>query len=439
QSKALKRGDAIDGWHLLAVADMNGTPTAIFEKHATQQGAIAYVTEAQGVIDRIPKSIGKLSKIRPRPTNTPHGVRLTRGSHYIPGPDEAGQYILNSSEDPCFENVAALGKEYIGWTLVANQQAGPLRSLFLEADGTSRQLNSHPEGQGLWAPDLVGALFDLVRHFPGDNPQIYAYVPGYSKRTLLGGFLPVADIGVWNPEYNAGYEAIVLLPDGVDAKPLGRMRITIPKEMAKSVSERETLLIDADGTTYLDRYWNTSPEAFYGALAGVWNYWRHLFEDHMDVEIPDPWLLDAARAGITLSRCSYRGLEPTYQIGEGAYTKIPERSHALFPVAHYEFIWAQQLWNLTEEAEPYFQHYLDHYILPDGNFVYNTQDQVEGPLNTGVFLTNSARAYDYTKNLDNLQRRLPVLRRMIAYVLNRYEYSKATFSAGDRRHGLIWG
>ena len=30
----------------------------------------------------------------------------------------------------------------------------------------------------------------------------------------------------------------------------------------------------------------------------------------MPVEIPDGWLLDAARAGITLCRCSYRGLEP---------------------------------------------------------------------------------------------------------------------------------
>ncbi len=439
QSKQLKRGDAIDGWHLLAVADMNGTATAIFEKHVTYQGVIAYVTKAEGVIDRIPKKIGNLSKIRPRPINTPHGVRLTRGSHYVPGPDEAGQYILNSSEDPCFENVAALGKEYIGWTLVANQQAGPLRSLLLEADGTSRQINAHPEGQGLWAPDLAGAVFDPARFFPGGNPQIYAYVPGYSKRTLLGGFLPVADIGVWNPEYGAGYEAMTLLPDGVDAKPLGRIRITVPKEMAKAAFERETVLVDADGTAYLDRYWNTSAEGFYSALAGVWNYWRHFFEDHMDVEIPDSWLLDAARAGITLSRCSYRGLEPTYQIGQGAYTKIPERSHALFPVAHYEFIWAQQLWNLAEESEPYFQHYLDHYILPDGNFVYNTQDQVEGPLNTGVFLANSARSYDYTKNLEQLQRRLPVLRRMIAYVLDRYQYSKTAFPVDDRRHGLIWG
>jgi hypothetical protein len=132
-------------------------------------------------------------------------------------------------------------------------------------------------------------------------------------------------------------------------------------------------------------------------------------------------------------------LEPTYQIGEGAYTRIPERSHPLFPVAHYEFVWAHQLWNLTEQVDPYFQHYLDRYILPDGNFLYNTQEQVEAPLNTGVFLWNSARAYDYMHDLDSLKKRLPVLQRMIEFVLRRYEYSKTQFPPSDRRHGLIWG
>ena len=97
QSKQLKRGDAIDGWHLLAVADMNGTAMAIFEKHVTDQGDSRLRDKSRRRHRRIPKTIGNLSKIRPRPINTPHGVRLTRGSHYVPGPDEAGQYILNSS------------------------------------------------------------------------------------------------------------------------------------------------------------------------------------------------------------------------------------------------------------------------------------------------------------------------------------------------------
>ncbi|MGH9446338.1 MAG: hypothetical protein ACRD3O_11520, partial [Terriglobia bacterium] len=93
----------------------------------------------------------------------------------------------------------------------------------------------------------------------------------------------------------------------------------------------------------------------------------------------------------------------------------------------------------TEEAEPYFEHYLRNYILPDGNFLYNTQDQVEAPLNAGVFLENSARAYDYTHNFAALEKRLPVLRRMIDYVVERYQYSKRTFPPSDPRHGLIWG
>lgn len=423
--KWLRIGDSVDGWRLLTVADLNGAATAVFEKHVTHRGAVAYVTEERGVIASIPKIVGRVSSIRPRPVSTPGGVRLERTARYIPGPDVSGNYILRSNEDPCFENVAALGPEYIGWTFVGNEEAGPLKSLFLEADGRSRETKT--DGQSAWAPDMEGRLFDPTSMLPWGNPQLYEYLPGYSKRTMLGGYLPVADVGVWNPHYNAGYECIVLLSPGKDGRVMGRVRYTAAAGTEGSAAQEE------------DQYFNTSPEEFYGALAGIWNHWHDFYENAMPVEIPDEWLLDAARAGITLSRCSYRGLRPTYQIGEGAYTKIPERSHALFPVAHYEFVWAQQIWNLTAEVEPYFQYYLDHYILPDGNFLYNTQDQVEAPLNAGVFLANSARAYDYTGDAAAFSARLPVLERMLEYVLGRYEYSKKQFPPDNPRHGLIWG
>jgi hypothetical protein len=172
---------------------------------------------------------------------------------------------------------------------------------------------------------------------------------------------------------------------------------------------------------------------------GIWNRWHTFYEDAMPVEIPDSWLLDSARAGITLCRCSYRGLEPTYQVGEGGYTKIPERSHALFPVAHYEFIWAQQLWGLTNASQPYIQHYLNRYVLHDGNFTYNTQDQVEAPLNVGIFLMNAARDYWYTRDASGLLQQQSVLERMLGYVLARYEYGKQRIAKSDRRYGLIWG
>ena len=420
--RALDIGESVDGWKLLATFGLNGADTAVFEKHVTHRGAIAYVTVERGVIANIPKMIGNLSSIRPRPINTPD-VRFQRTAFYTPGPDVPGNYILHSDEDPSYENVAALGPEYIGWTYAGNEADGPEQSIFLQADGISRE--SIADGQSTWAPDMEGRVFDPTSVLPWGNPQIYAYQHGYSKRTLLSGYLPVANVGVFNPHYRAGYECIVLITPGAEGRAIGRVRYTSPDE--KSASSEQ------------DRYLNTSPGEFYSVLAGIWNHWHDFYESSMPVEIPDEWLLNAARAGITLSRCSYTGLKPTYQIGEGAYTKIPERSHALFPVAHYEFVWAQQLWNLTSQVEPYFQYYLDHYILPDGNFLYNTQDQVEAPLNAGVFLTNSARAYDYNGDVSAFAKRLPTLERMLAYVLGRYEYSKKHFPSTDPRHGLIWG
>ncbi len=412
------------GWQLLAIADMNGTATAIFEKRVTHQGMLVYVTEEQGVIARIPLGIGDLSKIHPRQLSGANSAKLERHASYTPGPDLAGEYILRSNEDPSYENVAAMGMEYIGWTLAANEEAGPLRSLFLDAAGNSRQLARDPK-QADWAPDLVGSLFHPANLLPGENPQIFAYAPGYSKRTLLGGYLPAAHTGVWNPEYHAGYEVMMILPPGENAEPMARVRSVSPGSDGKA--------------RFSDRYWQSNAQSFFSALAGIWNRWYNLIEEKMPVDIPDSWLLNAARAGIVLARCSYRGLEPTYQVGEGAYTKIPERSHALFPVASYEFTWAHQLWNLTAESEPYFQFYLDKYILPDGNFLYNTQDQVEGPLNTGIFLSNTARAYAYTGDLQALIAKLPALRRMLRFVLNRYEYSKRKWTPNDREYGLIWG
>ncbi|MGH9543191.1 MAG: hypothetical protein ACRD2H_15080 [Terriglobales bacterium] len=436
EGRRLALGESSDGWQLVAVLRwLNGIATAVFEKHAAHRGVIAYVTAA-GEIARIPKYIGELARIRPRPTDTPH-VRLERPAHYQPGPDLASDYILGSDEDPCFENVAALGAELVGWTLVANEQAGPLGSLWLEADGLSRQFGRDP--QSLWAPDLTGRLFDPARFLPSE--YLYDYVPGYSKRTLLGGYLPAADIGVWNPRYQAGYEVMMVLPPGADARPIARIRVQLPASAPPVIPAGDSGAagMDKPARKFVERYWNGDAAAFFTTLVGIWNRWQEFFASGMQAEIPDEWLNNAARAGIVLARCSYRGLEPTYQIGEGAYTKIPERSHALFPVAHYEFVWAQQVWNLTAAADPYFEHYLQKYVLSNGDFLYNTQDQVEAPLDIGVFLENSARAYDYTRDRAALDRRLPILRRMVAQLLARYEDSTRRFPADDPRHGLIWG
>jgi hypothetical protein len=288
EQKTLKVGESIQGWKLLAILPWhNGMPTAVFEKHVTHQGALVFVNAGRELA-RVPKQIGDLSKIKPREIISPPGMKFERPPELTPGPDQLGRYILDSDQDPCYENVAALGAEYTGWTLVSDDGVGaPKSTTKLVQVGTSS-------------------------HGRATDAQI---------------------------------------SDGV-----------------------------------MDRYWNGTAAEFYSAVLGLWERWTTFFDSRMQVEIPDPWLLQAAKAGIVAARCSYRGLEPSYQIGEDSYTKIPERSHALFPVAHYEFVWAQQLWNQTEQVEPYFQHYLDQYVLPDGNFTYNTQDQVEAPLKRRGFL-----------------------------------------------------
>src|ERR1039458_9466826 len=58
ENKTLAVGAALGGWQLVALIPwLNGAPTAVFEKHVTHQGALAYVTEL-GEIASIPKRIG---------------------------------------------------------------------------------------------------------------------------------------------------------------------------------------------------------------------------------------------------------------------------------------------------------------------------------------------------------------------------------------------
>ena len=433
--RRLRPNDSVEGWRLLTVTDINGVPTAVFEKRCTYRGAIVYLAADRGVFATIPTFLGDISNITPRPIAAPADKQLSRRSMTHPGPDVAGDYILSAGGDPSWNTVAALGPEYLGWTLVGNQISGPERSLFLAEDGTSREFNNVPP-QAAWAPDELSAVLDPSDFFPTDAAELWQYKTGWSKRTLLGGYTPTANIGVWNPDSHCGYEIAAILPESEDASPLVRVLVTLPEDQ---ITPGMPVLRDAHGRGFTEHYRNGDAARFFSTLLGIWLEWHTLFESNMPVEIPDENLRDCARAGIMLSRCSYRGLRPTYQIGEGAYTMIPERSHALFPVASYEFVWAQQLWGLGSDAERYLQFYLDNYILPDGNFLYNTQDQVEAPLNVGLFLRNSARGFFYTRDLPGFQARMPVLRRMLDYVLARYEYTRTHFSPEDPHFGLIWG
>lgn len=55
-SQTVSIGEAIDGWRLVSIFDMNGTETAVFEKHVTHRGAIAFVTAGRRTIALIPKA-----------------------------------------------------------------------------------------------------------------------------------------------------------------------------------------------------------------------------------------------------------------------------------------------------------------------------------------------------------------------------------------------
>ena len=289
----LHLGESLDGWQLVAITQVDGKSVGVMEKRVTHRGAIAFVS-MDGIVAVIPKWIGDLAQIRPRPVAAPEAVQLKRAARHVPGPDVPGNYILVSTEDPSYENVAALGPEYIGWTLVSNEQSNPQRSVYLQADGTSRErLNKPP--QTAWAPDELNPVVDPQEFLPTYNPQCWQYVDGHSKRTLLGGYLPVADLGVWNPQFACGYELMCLLPDRANAEPLTRLRIMIPEEQVK---EEMHIWRDEHGRAFVEKYPNEDAPKFFAELLKIWLHWENFFSESMPVKIPDEWLLAGARAGI---------------------------------------------------------------------------------------------------------------------------------------------
>jgi hypothetical protein len=261
KQSTVRPGELVEGWQLVALLAVDGSPVAVLEKRLTHRGVIVFISETE-TIAVIPKWVGDLAQIRPRAVAAPESVQLKRTVRHVPGPDVPGNYVLESIEDPRYENVAALGPEYIGWTLVSNEQAGPQGSLYLQPDGTSRERVDTPP-HASWAPDEVNLLVDPQGSLPTFNSQCWQYVEGFSKRTLLGGYLPVADLGVWNPEFGCGYELMCLLPEGVDAKPLTRLRMMVPEEQ---VGAKMPVWRDEHGRTFLETYPNGDAPKFFAEL-----------------------------------------------------------------------------------------------------------------------------------------------------------------------------
>ncbi len=439
-ANALKVGGAIDGWRLVAlIPDLDGVPTAVFEKRASHRGAIVYVTE-RGEAARISTGVGDLANIRPRPVDAtarreiPAYRVIPRSARHGPATSCCG-----SNEDPCYENVAALGEEFIGWTLVANEETGPERSLWLEADGKSREFGGDP--QSLWAPDLTGRLFDPRRFLPSE--YLYEYVPGYSKRTLFGGYLPAADIGVWNPHFNVGLRS----DGGAAARAPTRRRWAAcarccPRRARRPHPGRATRTPSSRcpasrlGGPVLERERRSILRGAARAVDALAALLRR-----RDAAWRFPTLGCSTRpAPASCSRAAATaGSSPATRSAKGRTRRFPSAVTRSFPWRTTSSCGPSSCGTVRRRSNRTSSTTWTHYIEADGNFTYNTQDQVEAPLNVGVFLENSARAYDYGRDLFALWRRLPVLRRMVAFVAARHQYAVRTFPDDDPRHGLIWG
>ena len=85
---------------------------------------------------------------------------------------------------------------------------------------------------------------------------------------MLGGFLPAADIGVWNPDNKVGYEVMMVLSPGPERKPLGRIRATLPAGQPVYFHTIGSSTEPDIRGGFVDQYWNCTPDEFLAGRIG---------------------------------------------------------------------------------------------------------------------------------------------------------------------------
>ena len=292
----------------------------------------------------------------------------------------------------------------------------PRKSIFLQANGVSR--GRFADNQSTWSPDTAGPIFDPTSVLPG-QPEVYAYQHGYSKRTLLAAISP--------------------LPTSASGIPLqGGLRVHRPHHpRRRRPRHRPRPLHRADGhppkTGALHQH---LPRRVLHRLAGIWNHWHNFYEIPCPSKSPtsgsstppapaSPLTLQLQRPKADVSN-RRRRLHQNPRAQPRAVPRRPLRIR-LGPAA----------------LEPHARSRALLPVLPrplhpsDGNFLYNTQDQVEAPLNAGVFFPTLPVPTTTPATPTPLPRAAHP-RAHARLRSHRYEYSK-TLPCHDARHGLIWG
>ena len=174
-------------------------------------------------------------------------------------------------------------------------------------------------------------------------------LPTATKRGLIGGHLPGVHYASWDERAEAGQEIIAF---GIDGEP----------------EQVHVAIVRGDEWSY----WNSSSHKetdegseFFEALAAFHRHWRRVLDPAMDIDVPEPRLVDASLAGLARSMQTFVGDHPKYGLGHYA-----EPMHDSFPPTILWMTNACLEWGLLERADAYLTYYFEHFVRDDGTFEY---------------------------------------------------------------------
>lgn len=182
--------------------------------------------------------------------------------------------------------------------------------------------------------------------------------------------------------------------------------------------------------TYLCGGQPTPCEEFYQALFIVWSHWDYGRARGIQLNLPEPDLVDAAVAMVHLGLLTFRGLLSRY--GVGTYDKVDANS---FPPAVIFLVQALMGWGHLNRARDVFSHYLSRYVNIDGTLDYHGPAVAE----YGQLLSLVGDYVSLSGNRRWFMRRLTLLRPMWQRLVALRQESLQRYPAGDPHHGLIPG
>ncbi|MEN6643934.1 MAG: hypothetical protein ABFE08_15975 [Armatimonadia bacterium] len=169
---------------------------------------------------------------------------------------------------------------------------------------------------------------------------------------------------------------------------------------------------------------------FWDSLLELVQRWRTFFDAGVELELPEPDLLAAARGMLAQGVLSFRGLLPRY--GMGWYDL---EQHNSFPPALLFLVQALLAWGQIDRAGDILSHYLSRYVKPDGTIDYYGPAVAE----YGQLLTLVAEYVALSGDSEWLARRVTLLRPLWERLVDLREESLTEYPQDDPRRGLIPG